>query len=64
MMTLQEYIEKGKELIADWQWAYNWNDRDLMNKIVKERQKMELEIMDKGDDFYYDYYMGINNLDN
>lgn len=63
-MTLQEYIEKGKELIADWQWAYNWNDRDLMNKIVKERQKMELEIMDKGDDFYYDYYMGINNLDN
>ena len=47
-MTIEEYIEKGKELIADWQWAYNWNDRNLMNKIVKERQKMELEIMKRG----------------
>ena len=59
-MELEKYIEKGMQLIADWQWAYNWNDRELMNKIVKERQEMELEIMAKGDDFYFDYYMGIN----
>lgn len=60
-MTIKEYIERGKQLIADWKWAYACQDDILMDKFVKERQKMELEIMEKGDDFACEYFEMINN---
>lgn len=60
-MTLKEYIEKGKQLIADWQWAYVCQDRVLMDKFVKERQEMEMEIIEIGEDFACEYFEGIYN---
>ena len=60
-MTIEEYIERGKQLIADWQWAYVCQDKVLMDTFVRERQRMELEIMEMGEDFCCGYLNGIYN---
>lgn len=59
-MGLKDYIEKGKSLIADYQWAMVCMDLALMEKFAAERQQLEMEVLSKGEDFYYEYYMGIN----
>ena len=60
-MTLEEYIEKGKQLIAYWQWAYVCQDKILMDKYVEERRIMELEIIEKGEDLACEYFERIYN---
>ena len=60
-MELKDYIERGKALIADYQIAMVCMDEELMDKIVKERQKMEWEIIGKGEDLYMEYYVGIHS---
>lgn len=59
MKTLEEYINEGKELIADWQWAYICLDKKLMEKIVQKRIRLEQEVMMHDDDFVCAYYHGI-----
>ena len=60
-MTIEEYIEKGKQLIADWEWAYVCQDSVLMDKLTKERQKIEMEIIEIGNDFACKYFEEIYN---
>ena len=52
-------MAKGKQLIADWQWAWVCQDEKLMDKIVSERIKMESEILKMDEDFVYQYYTGL-----
>ena len=59
-MTIQDAIEKGKQIIADWQWAYVCQDQVLMEKIARERAEFELSLEDKyGEDFACDYFTGL-----
>lgn len=60
-MRIEEYIDRGKQLIADWQRAYACQDDRLMDKLVKERQRMELEIIEKSNDFVCKYFEGVYN---
>ena len=60
-ITLAEAIEKGRQLIADWQWAYVMGDSALMEKYSTERGKFESALIRYRDnDFIYHYYNGVN----
>ena len=59
-MTLHQCIERGKQLIADYQWAYVCQDSVLMEKYARERAEFELSLEDKyGEDFACDYFNGL-----
>lgn len=58
-MTIEEYIEKGKALIADYQWAMVCMDHKLMDKFSAEKTRLDIEVMSKGEDFYIEYYWGL-----
>lgn len=59
-MNLKQCIEKGKQLIADYQWAYVCQDKALMEKYARERAEFELSLEDKyGEDFACDYFSGL-----
>ena len=56
-LTLEQAVEHGKKLIADWQWAYVCQDRVLMDKYCHERARFEGMLgREYGEDFACDYY--------
>lgn len=59
-MTLSEAIEFGKQLIADWQWAYICQDKALMEKYCEERAAFEISLIrDYGEDFATEYFTSL-----
>lgn len=60
-MTIKEAIEKGKQIIADWQWAYVCQDQILMDKFSKERVAFENSLMrDYDEDFVCEYFSALD----
>ena len=60
-ITLEEAVEYGKELIADYQWAYACQDTVLMQVYARKRAAFENGLIrDYGEDFAFDYYNAIN----
>ena len=60
-MTIKEAIEKGKQIIADWQWAYVSQDEVLMDKFLKERIAFENSLIrDYDEDFVCEYFSALD----
>ena len=60
-MTIKEAIERGNQIIADWQWACVCQDQILMDKYSKERAAFESSLIrDYDEDFVCEYFNALD----
>lgn len=60
-MSIQEYIKKAKDICYDYQYALVCMDEKLMEKYAKQKQDLDLEVMEKfNEDLVCEYFMALD----